>query len=214
MNKMNKIEILQEFAKCCDKKMLNYYLYGKTLYDAMKHERLPENNQPLTVVMPREDFDRMHRYNEEKKISEKCELTGLNAGKGYLPYARFGVSKTQAIDIYPLDGIPSDEKKFQAHIDEINTLKEQIDGSKKGIVAKIKGLFESKKPIAEQIDKLARKYEFDEKEYVAVTVWNSEAPGKVNKADFLAPYIIKIDGVKYNGTAAYYTYLTEYFGEI
>ena len=211
---MNKTQILQEFAKICDKKMLNYYLYGNTLYEAMKNEKLPADNKPITVVMPREDFDRMHRYNQEKKISDQCELTGLNAGKGYLPYARFGVSKSQAIDIYPLDGIPTDEKAYQAHLDEINSLKAQIDGSTKGIIAKIKDLFVSKKPIAEQIDKLARKYVFDEKEYAAVTVWNSEAPGKVNKLDFLAPYIIKIDGEKYNGTGAYYTYLTEYFGEI
>ncbi len=205
---MEKKEVLSTFTSYCDRKMLNYYLYGRTLYDAMKSQTLGDKKQPVIIAMPRDDFDRLHEYNAESRISNKYKLTGLNAKKGSTPYAVFG-----CLRIYPLDGVPTSEKEYEKYIKEINEASSVFE-TKNGFLAKIKDKFASKEEAGRKVDELARKYDFEKSEYIAVTVQNNELPGRVKKEDFLAPYVIKIDGEKYNGTAGYYDYLTKEYGEV
>ena len=206
---MNKTEVLKEFAKYCDRKMLNYYLYGNTLYSAMKDKNLGADKAPVIVAMPRDDFERLHQYNAENEMSNKYKLKGLKAGKGDTPYAKFG-----CLEIYPLDGVPKNEKKYAAHINRMNEVAEPFTANKTGIINKVKSLFANNKETAEKLDKMATKFDFEESDYIAVTVLNKTLPGRHKKEEFLAPYIITIDGEKFNGTAAYYNYLTEQYGDI
>lgn len=205
---MEKQEVLSTFTSYCDRKMLNYYLYGRTLYDAMKSQTLGDKKQPVIIAMPRDDFDRLHEYNAESRISNKYKLTGLNAKKGSTPYAKFA-----CLRIYPLDGVPTDEKEYEAYIKEMNELSTVFE-EKSGILAKVKDKFKSKEEVGRKLDELARKYDYETAEYIAVTVRNKELPGRVNKEEFIPPYVIKINGEKYNGTAGYYNYLTKEYGEV
>ena len=76
----------------------------------MKDKNLGADKAPVIVAMPRDDFERLHKYNAESKMSENYTLKGLKAGKGDTPYAKFG-----CLEIYPLDRVPKNEKKYAAY---------------------------------------------------------------------------------------------------
>lgn len=213
---MNKIETLKHFSNLCDDNELGYYLFGKTLHDAITKKEMSSSDDDIIVVMTRRDFDRMHDYYANNKLDTTYKFTGLKAGKGSFPYAKFGLSKKNNILIFPIDGVPMDEDEYKSHMDKLKELNDLYDKSA-NVFSKMKEVLggESKMTrYAKEIDALARKYDIETSPVMQVVVGREMTPGKLDRDSFLPEKEIVFCGEMFKTTLGFFNYLNSVYGDI
>lgn len=128
------LEILKFFDKLCRENNLTYFLCGGTLLGAIRHNGFIPWDDDVDVCMPRNDFDRMIEI--MNGYSDRYRLLYPGCSNDY--YYTFGkivdnstilrecgYSRIQGlgvyIDIFPLDGLPDDNKRQKHFIEAVQT---------------------------------------------------------------------------------------------
>lgn len=130
------LNILVYIDKICREENLRYSIFYGTLLGAVRHKGFIPWDDDIDIVMPRSDYQKLLKILEEKN---DYLLLSFETRSGYrYPFAKLidpGTSLKSSqyfnyedpdlgvfVDIFPLDGVPSDEnqrKQFAYDIEEI-----------------------------------------------------------------------------------------------
>ncbi len=236
--KDNIFEIMCEFTQYCDEHGLRYYMCGGTLLGAIRHKGFIPWDDDVDLLMPRPDFDKLHELIKKEPIKSYYELTGFNARNGDTPFAKVVDRRTRIdskylvmdknlwIDIFPMDGLPDDEKESDALLTRTIHIRKKISrsyariGSGKGmfrtlfkIPAVILYRIIGAKTYAKQLDTIARRLDFDKCEYVGGITWSLGKGERMKKSEYI-PYEDKeFNGRLFHAPKCWERYLTQNYGD-
>lgn len=124
------IEILDYVAKFCEKENINYILSDGTLLGAIRHKGFIPWDLDIDISMLRPDYEKfIKKWNQENH--ELYSLVLKRTDNDPLLYAKIVDSSTLVydsnfltigglwIDIFPLDGVPNDEKTRDLHYSQL-----------------------------------------------------------------------------------------------
>lgn len=130
------LDILVAFDKVCREHNLRYYLWAGTMLGAIRHKGFIPWDDDADVAMPREDYDILIAHSEEW-LPEPMEMTCLEKNPKFTgTYAKMIDASTTIIerydfmsvggvyiDIFPIDGVPSDMAKAKSHCKHFSFVK-------------------------------------------------------------------------------------------
>ncbi len=236
----SELDMFRHFVKICEENNLRYYLAGGTLLGAVRHNGFIPWDDDIDVLMPRPDYDKLQKLADKVK-TERFFLASLELGNLNYPFAKifdlnteinktFDHDETEQnlwIDIFPLDGLPSDEKEVKKIFRKSLTMRKMLniqrsqDGQAKSKVKlilkpffkRVLNLFMGIDKTVHKIDKFARKYDFDSYEYIGGIVWGYGPQERMLKKDYLQVVKVTFEDMEVNAPGCYKKYLTELYGD-
>lgn len=119
-------EILTEFDRVCRENGLKYTLAYGTLLGAVRHKGFIPWDDDVDVCMPRPDYERLIELAKQKGVLRDHFLLSKDRGKGaQYPFVKLMDDRYPIrcrtnlevpylyVDIFPLDGLPDDEKQIK-----------------------------------------------------------------------------------------------------
>lgn len=134
------LDLLVEFDRVCKKNGIKYFASGGTMLGAVRHKGFIPWDDDIDLMMMRDDYNKLcsiaskefiHPYFFQTEYSDEGSLRGhaqlrnsMTTGilKGEYAY-RFGFNQGIFIDIFPLDSVIEDEKKFSIQSKKVERLK-------------------------------------------------------------------------------------------
>ncbi len=234
------LDIFKVFIDICKKNSLTYFLLGGTALGAVRHKGFIPWDDDIDVALPRKDYEMFLKI-AQNHLPENMFLQTYETDKNYpQPFAKIRrndtafIEKTSShlninhgvyIDIFPLDGFPSNTKDKR-----IFRLKEKIckviicgafftDNTYKKTLKKIilneiiPFLFPNYQKAVSKLDRLYKKYPYDTSQIAAnfAGAWGDKEVmpksyfGKGSKGEF--------EGIEVNLPEKYHEYLTSLYGD-
>ena len=188
------LEIMDKIHSFCETNNINYFLSHGSLIGAIRHQGFIPWDDDIDLFMPRSDYDQfcalfpsvqkalgleiVNSYSPKyygrpmsKIIDSRTVLTEPN----YLKDDEIGVN----IDIWPLDGVPVDEREYEKHLHKIQMLQKMLyarivkyDACKTLLqkTAHLCLLLSSPRKTVNRIIELQKKYRFEDGIYVSCYV--------------------------------------------
>lgn len=237
------LELLEEFDRICTKQGLRYDLCGGSMLGAVRHRGFIPWDNDIDLSMPRPDYERLLRLQQEGNLGMPAHRQVVSEWDKTFPrhfarYVRHDVKRVSemaedwdcpyiGIDIFPLDGIPTDEKAFARQIKRIQRLRrflltsvEKKGTSRRGkAAAMVKNLY---RPIlrligsyrlAHMLDRQCRRVDYETAEYVGIISGMYGLKERWRKADMLPQARFDFEGLQVLGFANYDIYLKNLYGD-
>ena len=229
--------IFKEYIKICEKFNLTYFIAGGTALGAVRHGGFIPWDDDIDVVMPRPDYDKFLQY-AQKELPNELFLQTNDSDKDYVGiYAKLRNSNTTFIetsvknlsinhgvfiDIFPIDGYPSDYKKAKKIKQKSNLVKKALNSyyypssfrkRLTSIISKIiLGKF-TKKSIITYFDNYAKKIKYEESLLTTCHggVWGDKEI--VKKEYYGQGKLIKFENLFVNGPEKIEDYLKSKYGD-
>lgn len=193
--KKMQLEILKKVSKYCDEKNIRYFIYYGTYLGAVRHQGFIPWDDDIDICMPRPDYE---KFLDSFKCENLAIYTWRKDNKALLPFAKVYDPRTEVkenadfgeefgvnIDIFPVDGLPSDEGKRKRRVNYMKRCQAMqigatiIDPSKRSgktrtminLIKAFYKVFPIKHYHTGRTIEHAKKYDFDSSEYVGVIVW-------------------------------------------
>lgn len=127
--------ILKRFHEYCQNHHLTYFIFYGTLLGAVRHKGFIPWDDDIDVVMPREDYERFLALAETESIDSHLSVNSHKTDNYYFPFTKIIDSRIQVkeknrtiisglwIDVFPLDGVPTDQKACWRHISKARLMK-------------------------------------------------------------------------------------------
>ncbi|MGI6657899.1 MAG: LicD family protein [Dethiobacteraceae bacterium] len=238
------LEILKYFAKFCEKNSIRYYLSGGTLLGAIRHGGFIPWDDDIDVIMPRPDYNKFlvlcknaieknefnpnYRLsvNEFDPIARIMDMRTTVKMKAYSNRKNIGLW----IDIFPMDGVPSNPFILRIHYLIIRFLRDclyflsttpnikrrnKIVTLLQYIAIPFRPLLRiiGEKRIAICINKIASIYDFESSSLCAA-IASGYGLQEVNKrSEFVVQKKVDFEGSSFFTTAAYHSYLSKLYGD-
>ncbi len=235
---LEEFKILKEVVKILEENGLRYSLIGGTLLGAVRHNGFIPWDDDIDIAMPRIDFERFFGIFIKSNKNKDLEIQSYKNGKSFFPFYKIVNKSIQIecedicdqeerflwIDVFPIDGLPDDENEVKKTYKKIDFLKKMLYIKKYRIFKDKYSSFEKKilkcivKPVAllvndNQIDKIARKYNFEDSKYVGVVVWGYGQKEKNRKEDMDSYIKWTFEGSEFCIIKGYDIYLRKLYGE-
>lgn len=232
------VKMLGTFHDFCRENGLRYYMSGGTLLGAVRHRGFIPWDDDIDVNMPRPDCEKLMDISGGR--IEKYFFIVPNHEDEYHAYhwklcdeslllkKKNGKIKPVFMDIFPIEGLPDTVEENSRHYAEMRERKKQaalLFGKKKyggrDPIKKLKRKFEVRSAEKEGREKLfrnvidlARKYSFDDSEYIGVMMTNiHQEEERVRKSEYLPVVEMEFEDGKFNGPKGYDTYLRQLYGD-
>ena len=238
------LDMATALAGFCDENNIRYYFSGGTLLGAVRHKGFIPWDDDIDLNMPRPDCEKLQersggliagRYvlqRPDPASRYHAEFWRLYDYSMIIENSLGGSSKKTFltpifIDIFPIEGLPADDDELKAHYRKIkinrlfmysglfnawkgSTLTRKIIHLMIRPVSKLIGV----KTFYNNIQKLAKKYSFDECEYVGVvTAPVHSVEERVKKAEYTPQIDVTFEGRTFKGPSNYDTYLSQLYGK-
>lgn len=229
------LDILINFDAFCKENNLKYYLSGGTLLGAIRHKGFIPWDDDIDVCMPRKDYEKLIKI-FPYKFKDKYILKATEKNNFISPFTKIVDSRTVIdlkyvknkfekslwIDIFPVDGLPSNKKKikeiyikvsFYRKLLVLNTAKFKTSKGKllKQIfkpfaifIAKLIGV----KFLIKKIENIALSNSYDKSEYVGAVTWGLYGIGEcMKKSEFEKVVYVDFEGYKFPTFSCWDSYL-------
>lgn len=231
-------QILIIFADFCDRHNLKYYLCGGTLLGAIRHKDFIPWDDDLDVMMPRPDFQALHKLLKEEKLKDGLVLISKENGNSIYPFGKIvntnivvkcrcnDVDKHLWLDIFPIDGLPNSEEKSNKLLNQAKYFKSMLSAStskyfngatKWRAILKMPKLFVSHiighNYWYKKLYHLFTKYDYEQANYVGGIAWSCGAGERMKKEDFLESAEVEFHGQNFHAPACWHTYLQGLYGD-
>ena len=193
------VDLLNVFIKICEENNLTYYFIAGALIGVVRHKGFIPWDDDIDVAMPRKDFDKFISI-VENMDSDEYGLCNRHTNKDWhFALSQFIDLKSEIeidlakekrrsyiwIDIFPLDGLPSNKIKrflrikhilFLRYMIQMAHIETQVDSHRKRpiyerfiikfcTIFRIGKLINSDK-LLDKLEKLLRKTDYDSAEYI------------------------------------------------
>ena len=237
------LAIMTEFDKAARKYNLKYTLCAGTLIGAVRHKGFIPWDDDMDIMMPRPDYEKLIRLNRKKKLwDDRYFLSSFEDGTLDAPYAKLFDSRISVkeenykqkdvknlwIDIFPMDGLPEDEKKIKRHYKialslckmNVASVVNNGYGSSRAVIL-VKDIFV--KPFAKLVGrrriaalqrKLALKYSYSHAPKCGMVTWAYDGPGQaMPREEFEKMIEMPFEGKNFSVTSLWDQNLTGIFGD-
>ena len=242
-SKKIEFDILCYFADFCDKHGLEYGLGFGTLLGAIRHKGFIPWDDDIDVVMNRNDYNKLIEiFNREKDEESPYYLVSPYDKGGVHSFVKVIDTRTIKredgytykhlelgidIDVFPVDGVPTDEKEFYLFYKKLvsvytkfNILKESYHNKpinnlklfvKKALILLSCG---SPKRLLKKAEKLHAQYPYESSEFVrTIEGPYAEKGGKVEKTSYEGTVLVDFEGRKFKAPKGYHEILTSIYGD-
>lgn len=232
------VEMLNYIDMFCKKNNLNYSLCGGTLLGAVRHKGYIPWDDDIDIFMPRNDYEKFIEL--QNKEFGKYKIINPFTTKGcFIPFSKFINTETVLIenndrklidlgvyiDIFPIDGLPNNEKTRQKYWNFIKKVKRlNTCVYEKTIIGEsfCKRLFRKivfyafavldKSIVAKYINKQAMKYKIEDSDFVACSVFGYGQKEEMSKTAIETFIDLDFEQLKFKSIAGYETYLSNVYG--
>lgn len=235
------LEMLKLFIEICEKNGLRYYTAGGTLLGAVRHKGFIPWDDDIDLLMPRPDYERLQNIAKKQPLSPRYEFHSSALGNLNDPmckifdistyvdkkYIRDRYDRYLWIDIFPMDGLPEDENEVAEIYKKVLRLRRLLKfvKSKEGAGASRLRAFVKpflkpfallvfgRKRIVRRIEKIARKYPFEESESVGGIVFGYGPQEKCGRESYVNGVEMEFEDCKVMAPGCFDYYLTSLFGD-
>ena len=234
------LKIFQVFLDICEKYGIRYYLAGGTLLGAVRHNGFIPWDDDIDINMPREDYDKLLSHADEIGASGDYKLAAYELGNLNYPFAKIydlhtsirklydedETEKNLWIDIFPMDGLPDDEKEVkkifrktltarkilrvkQARLGEGKTaLRRRFKPLVKALVSPI-----SDRALLSYIDRICRTYKVDDCSYMGGIANGYGPQERVPRKPFLTSVPVTFETMTVSAPGCWEYYLKSLYGD-
>jgi lipopolysaccharide cholinephosphotransferase len=186
------LEILIEFDKFCKENGLTYFLAYGTLIGAIRHKGFIPWDDDIDINMPRKDYCWFVENYNKKNLNGRYKAVSPKMPEAQHTFLKFIDTKTLKIepnikyeygclgidiDIFPLDGQPEDEKKYNRWYDNLMRIYRffglcgkdntgNIKIKRRIALLVIKPLTGGRKKLLRKAERLHQKYPYDISKYI------------------------------------------------
>lgn len=234
-------EILLEFQKICDRYQIHCYLCGGTLLGAVRHHGFIPWDDDIDVCVSRPDYDRLRKLNQETNVfPPHLKLVCYEDGSLSYPFMKLLDTRTRIereylnddssdclwIDIFPVDGLPDDEKEnallyqkadkarkfFMVGKAKAGTGKTKLKSAAKMVAVPVVKMLGTKR-FAEKIIHIAMQNPYGKTDHVGILTWGLYGPGeRMERADFEQSAVVSFEGKEFSTMSCWKQYLTNLYG--
>ena len=215
--KRMQLDILKSVAKFCDDNSIRYFIYYGTYLGAVRHKGFIPWDDDIDICMPRSDYN---RFLESFHHDYYKTWYWTRENKSMCPFAKVIDTRTELhengdwgeplgvnIDIFPMDGLPNDEKQRKKWVDHMRfcwgfqVAASVGDYSRRPFAHRVEirilkafyKIIPIQHRLASRTIRDAMKYDFDNSEYVGVVVWGYGQREVVHKSSILPLRKIKFE---------------------
>ena len=237
--------ILDRVVNILDKYNLRYFLIYGTLLGAIRHKGFIPWDDDIDIAMPRPDYEKLQEIvrNDKELLGNNMYFHSYELGNLNMPYTKVynyniriddwryndKYEKYLWIDIFPIDGFPSDDKKvekmfkkasrwrkilmyrkmvFKFLLSQKSFYKNVLKFFSKIIFSIFPSRFASKRIIS-----INKKNKYEDCDFVGDFVWGDGPQEKVEKYLYEEYIDVEFEGSKYKGLKHYDKYLSKTYGD-
>ncbi len=229
-------KILEEFDRICNDNNLRYSLAGGTLLGAVRHKGFVPWDDDIDVCMPRPDYEKF------KKIfkNEQFYLSDDKGKYSIYPFLKmmdksievqevgFNEVSNLWIDVFPIDGLPSENKKLKKIYKKSSLYRKIIvfdkwknlnvyGGKHNKLIAFLIKIYVKtygvKRAIKNSI-RLALKHDYKKSDYVGAITWGCYGVGeRMLKSEYEQFTEMEFEGKKFSVMGCWDSYLRGIYGD-
>jgi lipopolysaccharide cholinephosphotransferase len=235
------LKMLKYFKKICEKYHLRYYLAGGTLLGAVRHEGFIPWDDDIDILMPRPDYNKLQKIIKRQPLLPRYRFHSSDLGNLNDPFCKLFDLSTKVdkkwiadqydchlwIDIFPMDGVPEDDKEVEKIYKKVKRARRILrfmkakDGmGKTKLRALVKPLLKpfallvfGKKRTVHYIERIAKKYPFEECKSVAGVVFGYGPEEKMDRESYVEGIPMKFENCTVMAPGCYDAYLSGLFGD-
>ncbi len=240
---LTELALVAAFDEVTRKYGLKYTLCAGSLIGAVRHKGFIPWDDDIDISMPRPDYEKLVKLNEEKELwPSNMLLASYEAGNLGTPFMKLFDTDTSIteenydeeevaslwIDIFPVDGLPGDEKTRKKHYRKALNLCRlnmatvvRFGYGSSGLIIILKELF--MKPVAKLLGrkricamqkKHAYKYPYEKSNLCGMVTWAYDGPGQaLTRKEYEDLIELPFEDLTLCSTSAWDKYLTGVFGD-
>lgn len=235
------LDMLKLVKEICEKHQLRYYLAGGTLLGAIRHQGFIPWDDDIDLLVPRPDYEKLQAIIAGQPLLPRYEFHSSDLGNLNDPCCKLFDLTTRVdkkfiedeydkylwIDIFPMDGLPEDEKEVESIYRRIIRARKRIKFMKakngtgssrwkaivKPFLKPFVNLIFGKKRTVRYIEKIAKSYPFEGSYYIGGSVFGYGPQERMIREDYVKGVPVMFEDCEVTAPGCYDTYLKALYGD-